>query len=136
MSHFISYSGENQSYPNECAQIGTDITQIEDITEEEAEKVIENINMQNIQILMNMHEEAFDDAAANIRRAQKRQKKNYDIRHGERAQFFQIGDIVMKREMANKNRKGGKLDSIVEDTVCYREFPWKWEHSSLQHVFQ
>ena len=30
---------------------------------------------------------------------------------------LQIGDIMMKREMANKNRKGGKLDNTVSDQM-------------------
>ena len=69
----------------------------------------------NIEIPMNMREEVFDDAASNIRRAQKRLKKNYDMRNKERAEFLEIGDIVVKRILVNVNRKGGKLAKQVSD---------------------
>ena len=38
----------------------------------------------------------------------------YGIQIGE---LLQIGNIVMKREMVNKNRKGGKLDNTVSDQM-------------------
>ena len=99
--------------PSECRKVGTDITKIRDFTEE-VDQILEGHMCENIEILMNVREEVFDDAASNIR-AQKRQKKNYDIRHKERAEFLEIGDIVVKRILVNVNRKGGKLDKQVSD---------------------
>ena len=50
-------------------------------------------------------------------RVQKIQKKNYDARHSDRGEFLQIGDIVVKLNMVNKNRKGGKFDKSVSDKL-------------------
>ena len=103
--------------PCECKNWGTDITKIRDITEEEVEEIISQTNKENVETLMQLREDVFDDVAGNIHRAQKRQKKNYDARHSDRAKFLQIGDIVVKLNMVNKNREGGKFDKIVSDEL-------------------
>ena len=45
------------------------------MTEEEVDKIIQMNRAENIDILMEMREDVFNDTASNIRRAQKRQKK-------------------------------------------------------------
>ena len=45
--------------------VGTDIQQIQDLTEDEVD-IIEMAKIENIEILMEMREEIFDDAAGNI----------------------------------------------------------------------
>ena len=87
------------------------------MTQDEVDNIIEKAKLENIEILMEMREDVFDDAAGNIWQAQKRQKRNYNIWHTDRGEFLQIGDIVMKREMVNKNKKGGKLDNTVSDQM-------------------
>ena len=67
--------------PCECKNWGTDITKIRDLTEEEVEDIISQTNKENVETLMQLREDVFDDVAGNIHRAQKRQKKNYDVRH-------------------------------------------------------
>ena len=47
----------------------------------------------------------------------KKTEKKLDIWHTDRGEFLQIGDIVMKREMVNKNRKSGKLNNTVSDQM-------------------
>lgn len=46
---------------------------------------------------------------ANIEKAQKKQKKNYDRKHFSTVHFT-IGDTVLKKDFRRKKRKGGKLD--------------------------
>ena len=87
------------------------------MTQDEVDNIIEMVKLENREILMEMREDIFDDAAGNIWWAHKRQKRNYDIWHIDRGEFLQIGDIVMKREMVNKNRKGGKLNNTVSDQM-------------------
>ena len=109
--------GRKPKLPSQCKKVDTDITQIQDLTQDEVDNILEMAKLENIEILMEMRENVFDDAAGNIWQAQKRQKRNYDIQHKDRGEFLQIGDIVMKREMVNKNRKGGKLDNTISDQM-------------------
>ena len=46
--------------------------------------------------LLKMKYDIFDDAAYNIKKAQKREKKNYDIRHSGNKTKLDIGDMVVK----------------------------------------
>ena len=58
-----------------------------------------------------MKEDIVDDAYHNIKKAQKRQKKNYDIRHSVNKTKLEIGDMVVKKNRVNVAQKGGRLDS-------------------------
>ena len=49
-----------------------------------------------------------DAASMNILVAQTRQKKNYDLKH-KAGPKLKVGDLVRREVMANKNRKGDKL---------------------------
>ena len=71
---------------------------------------------------MQIREDVFDDMSGNIHRAQKRQKKNYDARHCDRGEFLHKGDIVVKINMVNKNRKGGKLISVSDEMCIVEKF--------------
>ena len=57
--------GRKPKLPSECKKVGTDIQQIQDLTEDEVD-IIEMAKLENIEILMEMREEIFDDAAGNI----------------------------------------------------------------------
>ena len=57
-----------------------------------------------------MKEDIFDDTAHNIKKAQKRQKKNYDIRHSGNKTKLEIGDMMVKENRVNIAQKGGRLD--------------------------
>ena len=52
-----------------------------------------------------MKEDIFDDAHNNIKKAQKRQKKNYDIRHSVNKTQLEIGDMVVKEIRVNIGMK-------------------------------
>lgn len=54
-------------------------------------------------------ESVFHEVDRNIKLAQAHQKKNYDRRHA--APTFSIGDEVLKQNLKNKHRMGGKLDA-------------------------
>ena len=47
---------------------------------------------------------------------------------------IQIGDIMMKREMAHKNRKGGKLNNTVSDQMYVVENFMKNSNIVLQNM--
>ena len=51
----------------------------------------------------------YKNAEQNIIKAQAHQKKNYDRRHA--VPKFQKGDVVLRKNMANSHRMGGKMDS-------------------------
>lgn len=55
-----------------------------------------------------MSEVVYKDAEKNITKAQAHQKKNYDRRHA--VPMFQRGSLVLRRNMANSHRMGGKMD--------------------------
>ena len=52
--------------------------------------------------------ETWEDAQKNIEKAQSHQKKNYDLRHA--VPMFAKGDLVLRKNMVNTHRMGGKLD--------------------------
>lgn len=55
-----------------------------------------------------MKEVVYRDAKKNIEKAQSHQKKNYDLRHS--IPMFAKGDLVLRKNMVNTHRMGGKLD--------------------------
>ena len=86
--------------PVECTDIGTDVMKFADLTEEEAEEITKEVSSENMRKMMTIHQDIFDDAHGNINRAQKRQKKYYDIQNAT-AKVLSIGDIVVKERQAN-----------------------------------
>ena len=56
-----------------------------------------------------LSEVVYNDAGQNIVKAQQHQKKNYDRRHA--VPMFKRGNLVLRRNMANAHRMGGKLDA-------------------------
>ena len=64
--------GRKPKLPSQCKKVGTDITKIKDLTKDEVDNIIEMAKLKNIEILMEMREDIFDDAAGNIWQAQKR----------------------------------------------------------------
>ena len=71
--------GRKPKMPVECTDIGTDIMKFTHITKEEAEEIAKEMANENMRKMMTICQDIFDDAYGNIRRAQKRQKKYYDI---------------------------------------------------------
>ena len=71
--------GRKPKMPVECTDIGTDIRKFADITKEEAEEIAQEMASENMRKMMTICQDIFDDAHGNIKRAQKRQKKYYDI---------------------------------------------------------
>ena len=57
--------------------------------------------------LLSQH--VYKSAEENIKKAQAHQKKHYDLRHAVPA--FKKGDLVLRKNMANSHRMGGKLDA-------------------------
>lgn len=56
-----------------------------------------------------LKETVFKEVDRNITLAQARQKRNYDRQHA--ALTFSVGDEVLKKNLKNKHRMGGKLDA-------------------------
>ena len=50
-----------------------------------------------------------DAIRGNIKRAQRKQKEHYDLKHGATS-CFGVGAVVLKKDFTQKKRKGGKLD--------------------------
>ena len=73
---------------------------------------MKNWSRQISKILLKLKEDIFDDAAHNIKKAQKRQKKNYVIRHLVNKTKLEIGDMVVKENRVNVTQKGGKFDPM------------------------
>ena len=62
-----------------------------------------------------MRDDIFEDAEQNIKKAQKRQKRNYDLRHsGNKKTELVVGDMVVREKQVNIARKGGRLDTKRE----------------------
>ena len=63
--------GRKLKIPAECTDIGTDITQFTDLTHEEVEDIVQEMNAENMRKMMEIRQDIFDDAHGNIKRAQK-----------------------------------------------------------------
>ena len=63
----------------------------------------------NMDRLMENRRNLLEDAKANIKRAQERQKEQYDRKHAF-SDAFQCGAKVLMKDLQRKKRKGGKLD--------------------------
>ena len=93
--------GRKPKLPGECEDLLDDIEQIPDLQEGQVKEILEELEQTNIQILLKMKEDIFDDAYHNIKKAQKRQKKNYNIRHSVNKTKLEIGDMVVKENRVN-----------------------------------
>ena len=102
--------GRKPKLPAECEELPDDIKEIPDIDKENVKDILDELEKTNLQVLLKMKQEIFDDAGHNIKKAQKRQKKNYDIRHSGNKTKLEIGDMVVKEIQVNVSRKGGKLE--------------------------
>ena len=102
--------GRKPKLPAECEELPDDIKEIPDIDKENVKDILDELEKTNLQVLLKMKQEIFDDAGHNIKKAQKRQKKNYDIRHSGNKTKLEIGDMVVKEIQVNVSHKGGKLE--------------------------
>ena len=68
----------------------------------------QTVTEENFHNLVEMHDSVFASADANIKKGQKRQKKNYDLRN-ERPVRIDVRDIVLKEKQKGISHKGGKL---------------------------
>ena len=98
--------------PTECTDIGINFTQFTDLTHEEVEDIVEEMNGENMRKIMEIRQDIFDDAHGNSKIAQKWQKKYYDIRNATK-QVLEIGDIVVK-EIKKNSQKVGRLKKKIE----------------------
>ena len=55
----------------ECTDIGTGITQFADLTHEEVEGIVKEMNEENMRKIMEIRQNIFDNTHENIKRAQK-----------------------------------------------------------------
>jgi len=80
---------------------------------------------ENNDLLLNERQTTKHKVKSNIIKAQKKQKENYDKKHGA-ASCFHVGSLVLKKDFTRKKRKGGKLDyrwtgpyTITASKVCF-----------------
>ncbi len=77
--------------------------------DEEAEE--ENVDIDEIiDNLLERRQRAFSKAKENIDAAQRKQKQQYDVKHSSEA--FPIGTEVLVENTADKQRKGGKQNTV------------------------
>ena len=66
--------GYKPKLPCECKNWGTDITKIRDLTEEEVEDIISQTR-KNVEILMQLREDVFDDVSGNMQSSEETEKE-------------------------------------------------------------
>ena len=87
MHHITNYEplrlliGCKPKLPSECTQYEEDVLKNLDFTEEEIELLSQTVTQENFHSLVEMRDSVFANAHANIKKGQKRQKKNYDLRN-------------------------------------------------------
>lgn len=77
--------------------------------EEENANDDDDVFVKRLRQIKSFKEVVFPSVDGNIKSAQARQKKNYDAQHT--APTFSIGEEVLKKNLKNKHRMGGKLDA-------------------------
>ena len=113
----IAWVHHSTTLPAQCKEVETDIRQISDLDLTQVEQIVSEVEDINFEVLMGIRDGIFNDTQRNIKATQKRQKRNYDKRHGEEGEELNIGDLVVKEEQKNKSRKGGKLEKVREDKL-------------------
>ena len=87
MHHVTNYEplmlliGHKPKLPSECTQYEEDVLNNLHFTEEEIELLSQTVTQENFHSLVEMRDSVFANAHANIKKGQKRQKKNYDLRN-------------------------------------------------------
>ena len=109
-------TGRKPKLPAECEDLPDDIELIPDLDEDRVEEILNEVEQTNLQVLLKMKDDIFDDAEYNIKKAQKRQKKNYDIRHSGNKTKLEVGDMVVKKIKVNVSHEGGDLTR--REKVC------------------
>ena len=98
--------GRKPKLPAECEELPDNIKLIPDLEESQVKDILEELENTNLQILLNMRDDIFEDASLNIKKAQKRQKRNYDLRHsGKNKTELALGDMVVKEKQMNICKK-------------------------------
>ena len=77
-SYLVRY--QKPKLPAECEELPDDIELIPDLEESQVKEILEELEDTNLQTLLKMRDDIFEDAGQNIKKAQKRQKRNYDLR--------------------------------------------------------
>ena len=117
MHHITNYEplmlliGCKPKLPSECTQYEEDVLKNLDFTEEEIKLLSQTVTQENFHSLVEMRDSVFANAHANIKKGQKRQKKNYDLRNERPVQIY-VGDIILKEKQKDISHKGGKLHDI------------------------
>ena len=114
MHHVTNYEplrlliGHKYKLPSECIQYKEDVLKNPDFTEEEIELLSQTVTQENFHSLVEMRNSVFANAHANIKKGQKRQKKNYDLRN-ERPVQIDVGDVVLKEKQKDISHKGWQI---------------------------
>ena len=86
MHHVTNYEplmlliGHKPKLPSECTQY-EDVLKNLDFTEEEIELLSQTVTQENFHSLVEMRDSVFANVHAKIKKGQKRQKKNYNLRN-------------------------------------------------------
>ena len=100
--------GRKPKLPAECEELPDDIELIPDLDEDQVEEILNEVEQTNLQVLLKMKDDIFNDTADNIKKAQKRQKKNYDIRHSGNKTKLEVGDMAVKEIKVNVSHESGE----------------------------
>ena len=108
--------GRRPKMPVECINYSTDITDIDDFTDEEVKMVMDSMSNENLKQLIGIRKDILHpNAHLNIRKSTAR-KKNYDMRNAMPTKPA-VGNLVLKIRQKNLCRKGGRLDDRTEEEL-------------------
>ena len=84
--------------------------EIKGSTPEEELACYDDMEEPEMEALQRVREQKLDEALANIQKAQRRQKEQYDKKHA-KPDLFKKGQLVLKKDHQRKKRKGSKLEA-------------------------
>ena len=61
--------GRKPKFPAECDELPDDIELILDLEENQVKEILDGLEKTNLQVLLKMKQDIFDDAASNIKKA-------------------------------------------------------------------
>ena len=92
-----------------CATLPVDLEIRPALPEEEVDNFC-NMHELNLTHLREERAQRLEEAKANIVAAQVKQKAEYDRKHA-KAELFQKGQLILRKDCRRKKKKGGKLDA-------------------------
>ena len=109
-SPFYLMFGRNPRFPFEVEKSETNLTDLDDIAQLMEDLSNEVVIREHVEQMSQMKDTIFPIVDSNIKKAQEKQKAQYQKKKGQPVCQFKVGEAVLVRNMLQKTKKGHKLE--------------------------